>query len=95
MHTLFLPQSHRLPRTLAHTQGLTHSLTPVQAQTHSLAHPALAHPAQLGHSGHVERGLGILVRVVLSEEVVDLVIIGLVLVHDGGLDELWVCQGQT
>lgn len=54
----------------------------------------LAYPAQLGHSGHIERSLGILVRVVLSEEVVDLIIIGLVLVHNGGLDELWVCQGH-
>lgn len=55
---------------------------------------APAHPAQLGHTGHIERSLRILVRIVLSEEVVDLVIVSLVLVHDGGFDELWVCQGQ-
>lgn len=56
-----------------------------------------AHPAQLGHAGHVERGLGVFIRIVLPEEVIDFVIIGLVLVHNGSLDELGVCQrhGQT
>lgn len=57
----------------------------------TLTHTA-THPAQLGNTGHIERRLRILVRIVLPEEVVDLVIIGLVLVHDGGLDELWVCR---
>lgn len=72
-------------------QELTHSylftqrhiLLPIQSPTH---------PAQLGHAGHIERSLGILVRVVLPEEVVDFVIIGLVLVHDGSLNELWIYQ---
>lgn len=49
------------------------------------------HPAQLCHTGHVEGGLRVLVGVVLPEEVVDFVIVCFVLVHKGGLDELWVC----
>lgn len=76
------------------THAHTHTHTPiVYIQTHPPL-TELSHPAQLGHSGHIERSLGVLVRVVFSEEVIDLIVIGLVLVHNGGLDELWVCRGQ-
>lgn len=87
-HTL--PQFHA--RVHSHTH--THSYC-IYTDTLSFTQPPLTelpHPAQLGYSGHIERSLGVLVRVVFSEEVVDLIIIGLVLVHNGGLDELWVCQ---
>lgn len=80
----------------SHTRG-TQARTPHPAQLghagpHTQAHTP--HPAQLGHAGHVERRLGILVGVVLPEEVVDLVIVALVLVHNGGLNELRVWQGH-
>lgn len=87
------PTSTQLLHAHRHTE-----LTLTQTYSHTDMQPAAltspAHPAQLGHTGHIERSLRILVRIVLSEEVVDLVIVSLVLVHDGGFDELWVCQGQ-
>ena len=89
--------AHKFPQ--GHACKHICTLTPtIDIQTHfSLTQPPLtylAHPAQLGHSGHIERSLWVLVRIVLPEEVVDLIIIGLVLVHNGGLDELGVCQGH-
>jgi len=50
----------------------------------------LRYLTQLGHSGDVSRGLGTLVRVVFTEEVVNLVLVRLFVPQCGGFDKLRV-----
>lgn len=59
-------------------------------------HPALSprYLAQLGHPGDVPGRLGALVGVVLTEEVINLVLVRLLVPQRGGLDKLRVWGGK-
>lgn len=62
-------------------------------------HPSVSprYLTQLGHPRDVPRRLGALVRVVLAEEVINLVLVRLLVPQRGGLDKLrvWGGKGQS